>query len=151
MLKPLLFLLIVNTINITYAIEPDFSLEASGSITDFVIDGKLIYVATNKGVVEIFSLETWKPVKLINIPFIKDFTSELIPAKIFSIDKIDETLLMAVQGSQGFTDVYSYSAIGLQKIIDSGKDKLMILEARYIDENQILLALLSNELILMKI
>ena len=142
----LIFLLIFNN---TYAISPEFSLKASGGVYDFFIEDNLLYAATDVGIVDIFNLKSRKKKGEIVLPKIKDFAGDYISPKIFSIDKINgkEGILLVTQGEKGYRDVYYYNE-NLIKIFDSEKDKLMAKRASFINEDLILLGLLSNELIL---
>ena len=137
----------------TDAIPPDYVLKSSGSVTDFVIENDLLYACTDVGIVDIFDINNKKKIKTFSIHKITDFTGNIIPAKIFSIDKLSgiNEILLCSQGSSGFRNVYIYKNEKLEKIFDSETDKLMIKRAMYIDENLILIGLLSNEIILYNI
>jgi len=132
-----------------FAISPLYSLKASGGVYDFIIEGNLLYAATDIGIVDVFNYKTKKKIKEIKIPKIKDFAGDLIFPKIFSIDKIKgkEGILLTVQGDKGFRDIYYLKDNNLTKIL-SQKDKLMAKRASFITENLILIGLLSNELLL---
>ena len=130
--------------------SPVFFLKASGGVYDFVIENNFIYAATDAGVLDIFNFKTKKKIKEILIPNIKDFNGDLKPAKLFSADKLYgiDGLLIVSQGSNGFRNVWLFKDNKLKEILSSEKDKLFIKRAAFIDENLIMLGLLSNELIL---
>ncbi len=131
------------------AIEPVLKLRASGNVMDLVKEENYLYVATDAGTVDVFNIPSKKVIKKITVPGIKDFMGDDMPAKVYSVDKIPESdnILMVCQGEAGFRNVYIYNN-SLNKIIDAGKDKMMIREARFVNSKSILLGLTSDELIL---
>ena len=134
----------------TYAKEPVKTLKASGSVIDLVVVDQVLYAATDNGIVDIFSISSGKKIKTIGVPEVKDFMGDLIPAKVFSVDVTSDRnqVLLVCQGKSGFRNVYQYIGGNLIKIFDAEKDKLMVKKARYVDDETILLGLLSNEIIL---
>jgi len=135
-------------LDISMAQNPNFTLQASGSVTDFVIDSNLLYAATDQGVVDVFDIKDKQSTDQIRLPFIKDFMGENIPPKVYSIDKIGDTILLLIQGIHGFRDLILISEGSFIKVIDSEKDKMLIKKARFIDKTKVLLGLLSDELVL---
>ena len=152
--KSLVIIIIFITLSgYALAISPDYSIKASGGVYDFILEDNLLYAATDAGLVEVFDINTKKKIYQIKLPEIKDFTGEFIPVKIFSIDKIKgkEGIILTVQGSGGYRDVFYYYNNELSKIFDAEKDKLMVKRSSFINKDFILLGLLSNELILYNI
>ena len=135
------------------SIPPEFSLKASGGVYDFVVDGNILYAATDAGIIDVFNFKTKKEIKKIQIPDIKDFNGESVPPKLFSVDKLNgiDGILAVSQGTNGFRNVFLYRENKLVKILSSEKDKLFVKRATFIDKNLIMLGLLSNELILFDI
>lgn len=133
---------------ISMAQNPDFTLKASGPVTDFVLDSNLLYAATDQGVADVFDITEKQRTDQIRLPLIKDFMGENIPPKVYSIDKLGDIILLVVQGIHGFRDLILISNGSFIKAIDSEKDKMLIKKARFVDNEKVLLGLLSNELIL---
>lgn len=147
----ILLLIIIASLN-TFAISPIYSIKASGAVYDFVIEGDILYVATDVGIVDIFNYKIKKKISNIKIPKIKGFAGDLITPKIFSIDKLKniDGIILTVQGDKGFRDIYYYKDKKLTKIL-SQDDKLMAKKTSFITKDLILIGLLSNELILYNI
>lgn len=84
---------------------------------------------------------------------IKDFTGTLASPNIYSVDVSPSmhSILVAAEGWHGFTDLFLIAGENRQHIIDAEKDKLSVREARFTKQNEILIGLLSNELILFNI
>ena len=131
------------------SVKPTFALVSEGSVTDFLLEDNILYAANDKGTVDIFDYSTKKLKSQISFPLITDFTGEMIPSKIYSVDKISgkDILLMTTQGVDGFRNVYVQKNGLLMKVVDDQRDHLMVHEARFLSENLILLGLLSNEII----
>ena len=112
--------------------------------------GQQIYIATNKGTVDILHLKTEKITGQIKLPLIKDFTGEKISPAIYSVDVLpgSQKVLITSQGEEGFSNLFSYNNRLLEQIINSEQTKITIREARFVDKKTVLLALLSNELVL---
>jgi len=87
-------------------------------------------------------------IKQINIPNVKDFMGDEIPARIMSTDTIDgKYLLLSDSGKGGYSNLFVYDK-NLTQIV-SANDKEAIIKARFIDKNHILLGYLSNEMALL--
>ncbi len=130
------------------AIEAKYSIQASGNVTDIIYKNKLLYIATDIGVIQIFDTKTKQELKKIRLHDITDFVGDKIKPKIFDIDFNNNTkeLCIVAQAQAGFSDVYIYKNNKLNKIID--KDyRYVIKKAIYLGNNDILLGLLSNEVI----
>ncbi len=126
-------------------LKPTYSLVASGDVQDIVYsDGKL-YAATSESIVDIFDTNNKSIVKQIKLPQIKDFMGDDVPAKIYSIDILNNDILLVSQGMKGYRNVWLYSNNKLEKKIDIDK-KLFIKEAKFINSNTIILATLANQI-----
>ena len=126
---------------------PNYSLTASGGVTDLVLKNEHLYVATAASSVDIFDLKRKEKVDSIKIPKIKDFMNESIDARIYSVDILENDLLILSQGESGGRNIDIYKDGKLNKIIED-KDRLFIAYAKFIDENHIIYALLSNQIYL---
>ncbi len=131
-------------------ISPLYKLRASGMVYDILIDDGRLYAATDAGNVDIFDIEKKEKEKSIGLPGIKDFMGDLTAPKIYSVDVMDDHVLMVTSGELGYNNVYLHDENGLKNIINK-QMKLTIKEGRFINEDTILLGLMSNELILYEI
>ena len=132
-------------------IRPALQIKTSGAITDFVIDGSKIILSTDAGTIEFYDVNTGKRTNLFKLSPMKDFMGESVATKIFSIDKSDSKILIVTQGNHGFRNLLVVVNDDTIKVIDANRDKLMIKKARFINNDQILIGLLSNEIILLDI
>ncbi|MFV7789706.1 WD40 repeat domain-containing protein [Aliarcobacter lanthieri] len=126
-------------------VTPSFSLKASGAITDFIVENNILYIGTTTSSIDIFSLEKKEKISSIKIPKIKDFLGDIIDAKIFSVDKINNDILILSQGESGGRNIFIYKNDNLKNIINA-KDRLFIAQAKFLDDNHIIYALLSNQI-----
>lgn len=144
----LFFVSLLLTINI-YATDlmPTTIYEATGGVTDIVIDKNKIFVSTSASSVDIFDLNATKPIKSIKVPQIKDFMGDIIDAKIYNVDVSKDKILLTSQGIKGFREIHIYSNGKLETAI-SVKKKMFISKAKFINEDRILFSLLGNEMYL---
>ena len=142
----LIFLLFFINLN-AKDLKPTFVYEGSGGVTDLVYsDGKL-YSATAEGAVDIYDTKEQKLIKTIRVPKIKDFIGDNVESKVYSVDIIDGKIMIASQGKKGYRRVHIYKDDNLSEIITTDKS-FTIVKAKFIDKDTLLIALLSNELIL---
>ncbi len=132
-----------------FALSPQKSIKADGNVIDIVYENGQIFVGTDNGFIEIFDVNSTKQLSKIEFEKIKDFSGDLIEPKIFSIDKIKgEDIFLAVLQSESFyRRLFLIENGKLKKLLDIDK-KLMIKKAKFIDKNHIILALISNEILL---
>ena len=128
-------------------LTPNYSLKTSGGVTDLVLKNENLYVATTESSVDIFNINTKEKINSIKVPKIKDFMKDTIEARIYSIDVLENNILILSQGESGGRNIDIYKDGKLNKIIED-KDRLFIAYAKYIDENHIVYALLSNQIYL---
>ena len=145
-----IFLLIISIQADT--IKPYDSIEASGNVIDIVVAGDMLTVSTDRGTIESYSMTSKKQLMIEQFPMIKDFMGDDIYPKVFSTDylKISKRYLAVVQGVSGSRELFVIKDGKKTKLI-SEKEKLFISKAKFIDENRIMIALLSNEYILFEI
>lgn len=125
---------------------PSMRYVASGVVTDMVVKEELLYVSTDASRVDVFDLKSGKIVHNVQIDKIKDFMGDEIDAKIFSVDVVDEKILILSQANQGYRRVYVYQNDATRLIIDESL-ALSIAKAKFLDKNTLLLVLLSDEII----
>jgi len=126
--------------------KPNFSFKASSAVVDMVVKAGTLYVATDASEVDIFDLRKQKPIKTITIDKIKDFTGDEVDARVFSVDAVKNKILILSQAEQGFGRVYIYENNKLDIVVPVSMS-LSIAQAKFLDTDTILLALLSDELV----
>ena len=126
-------------------ITPNYSLIASGGVTDILLKEDKFYIATTNSKIDIFDINSKNKIESIEIPKIKDFMGDLVNAKIYSIDILNETILILSEGEKGGKNIFTYKNGELKNII-SDKERLFIAKAKFLDENYIVFALLSNQI-----
>ncbi len=137
----------VLTLSAVENLKPDFSLKASGNVQAMVHHKDLLYTATSNSSVEIFDLTIKALVRKIEIPYIKDFMGDKIPSKIYSLDVNNEKIVFISEGKKGYRDLWLENNGTLNKIIDINQ-KWFMRKVMFVDDTHVLIALLSNELIL---
>jgi len=142
----LLFLLFFLQLN-AKELKPTFIYEGSGAVTDLVYHDEKLYSATAEGAVDIFDTKEQKLIKTIHVPKIKDFIGDEVESKVYSVDIADDTMMITSQGKMGYRRVHLYVDGNLSEVISTSKS-YTIAKAKFIDKNKLLIALLSNELIL---
>ena len=146
-LKPIIFLTLFVFILNAKDINPSYTYLASGGVTDLVLKENRLYVATKASKVDIFDITTKEKINSITLAKIKDFMGDEIDSKIYSVDVLNDSVLILLQGSKGGRAIHIYKDSKLQEII-SAKEKMYIARAKFVSEDKILFALLSNELYL---
>jgi hypothetical protein len=131
------------------AIGPIHKLKASGAVTDILKDGNTLYAATDNATIDVFSLSSRRLLYKIAFPTISDFMGDVIKPKVYDIDKLsnNDALIATVQGNRGFANVYIIKNKKATLIIKDIESKMMIKRVKFVNENTILLGLLSNELV----
>lgn len=128
-------------------LSPRSVIQAGGNVQQIaLLDGKII-AGTSAGTLEMYKLSDATKLSKIEFPNIKDFTGDDVAPKIFSVDMIDNTLLAVVQATSGARELYLVEE-GKPKVLIDAKANLFISKAKFVDKNRILVALLSNELLL---
>ena len=139
------FLLVLNIF--AKELVPEFSLKASGAVTDLVLKEDKLFVATSASSVDIFDINSKEKINSIKVPKIKDFTGDIIDSKIYSVDVLENNILILSQGQNGGRNIDIYKNGKIENIIED-KDRLFIARAKFLDENHIIYALLSNQIYL---
>ncbi|WP_198304700.1 WD40 repeat domain-containing protein [Arcobacter vandammei] len=131
-------------------LKPTYFLKASGAVTNLVLKENLLIAGTTASSVDIFDIEKKELVKKIDIKKIKDFTNEKIDSKVYSVDIIDNKILILSQGKSGGRDIFIYENEKLENIISS-ENRLFIAYAKFLDSENIIYALLSNQIFIYNI
>ena len=131
-------------------LKPTFIYSGSGAVTDLVYQENKLYSATADGAVDIYDTKEKNLTKTIYVPKIKDFIGDEVDSKVYSVDIIDGKIMIVSQGKMGYRRVHIYADNNLTQIITVAQS-YTIAKAKFIDSNHLLIALLSNELILFDI
>jgi len=128
-------------------IAPALRLEASGFVSDFVVDGNRLYAATDEGSVDIFDLGSGRVVERIILEPVQLSSGDSVPARIYSVDRKEGKTLMVSRGKNGYRNVWIHQQYSLRKLFDE-KDKLFPKEARFIDGTHILMGTFGSDIVL---
>jgi len=126
-------------------IHPTFKLESTGFVNDFVVAKHMIYVATDIGSIDVFDLNTQELIHSILLPSITTVMGERIRPNILSVDYSNQKLLFVSTGDGPYRNVWLYENYQLKKIMGKEK-KLGVKEARFLNDEQIILATFSSEI-----
>jgi len=138
-------------ITILYAQKPILSIEVNGTTKDMVLKKNKLIIGTDNGTLKEYDYQEKKFTKTIHLPKIKDFMGDLIYPRVFSVDKIEKHyLLLSESGEGGYSNLWMVKENKKEQIVFA-KDKKAIIKARFINDQQILLAFLSNEVALFNI
>jgi hypothetical protein len=149
LLKGFLFIFFILNLNAKDLI-PTFSLIASGGVTDLVLKNSTLYASTTASSIDIFNIGTQEKIDSIKMPKIKDFLGDIIDSKIYSIDVLDNKLLILSQGEEGGRNIDIYENGNLKNIIKDSQ-RLFISRVKFLDKDHIIYALLSNQIYLFDI
>ncbi|WP_417325728.1 WD40 repeat domain-containing protein [Halarcobacter sp.] len=138
------FILVVSSFALE-EVTPTYSLKATGAVQGIVYKDELLYTGTANGTVEVFDTKEKKIIKTIELPKIKDFMGDTIPAKVYSIDLIEDKILIVTQGMKGYRNLWIYENEELKKLIGIEK-KFFIQKASFVSDTRVVFALLSNQL-----
>ncbi len=143
----LLFYMTLMTALFGQNLSPLHEIKASGIVYDIVADDQYLYAGTGHGELQIFDHHTQQLIKTVTLPKIKDFMSDEIYPKVFSVDHLNGKYLLMSEGKSGYRNLYIHENNVTNKII-SIQDRQAIAKARFIDDQHVLLGTLGNEIIL---
>ena len=130
---------------------PIKTYQVSSPTKDMVLREEELMIATDSGQVHIYDIATDKETKRISLAKIKDFAGDMIPPKVFSVDKIGtKYLLLSDSGKGGYVNLWIHENNQTNSIITSA-NKMAALKARFITPRLVLLGFLSNEAVLFDI
>ena len=142
----LLFFVFINII-CAKDIKPAFILKSKGIVNDFVVDGSKLYAANDMGSIEIFDLHKQKLIDEIKLKPLKTNRGDFAYAQIISVDRYNNKTLFVSTTTKGYRNVWIHDGKVLKNIINP-KKRLTVREARFIDENNFMLATVGYELAL---
>ena len=144
--KLLILLLLFFTLS-AKEISPLHTFKAIGYVSDFIVTNNKLFAASDEGIVTVFDLQSKKIVDIIKVEPIVTDSGELQPPRLLSIDYHKGKLLLVSIGKDFYRNVWIYENHRLKKIIGQ-EAKLTIKEARFIDDEKILLATFASEILL---
>jgi WD40 repeat protein len=130
-------------------ITPKKIIEAGGNVQSIVLYGDKIVAGTSGGTIEVYKLSDSSLSYKVAFDTIKDFTGDNIPPNVFSVDMLEGTniYLAVLQASSGARELVMVDN-GVKKVLINASANKFITKAKFVDKNKILIALMSNELIL---
>ena len=132
-------------------LSPVLEIPVNGTTKDMVLRGNELLIGTDSGVLQVYDYEAKAFTHTVALPPVKDFVGDMIPPRVFSIDKIEERyVLLSESGKGGYANLWIHENNGTTQLL-SHTDKIAAIKARFINKEQILLGLLSNESVLFDI
>jgi len=124
-------------------------IPVDGAVSEMRYSGGKVFVATERGKVEVIDFEKMETVESIALPKFEDFMGDLQLAKVFSVDVSPDNskIAAAVQASRGGREVYIYQNGKLEKIVDR-KQHLPIVKVRFVNNDTLIFGLSGDELVL---
>ncbi len=148
MKKIIVFLIMLVHVYAGELIQPNYTYQIStGLVTDLLVYDKNLYVSTDNGHVFIYDMKTKQKIKSIHLPMVEDFMGDRVESKIFSLDMLENQLLILSEDSNGYSRIHLLHSDGTLEQVVSKTDALNIVKAKFIDKNRLLFALISNDLI----
>ncbi|MDQ1337635.1 MAG: hypothetical protein QG617_602, partial [Campylobacterota bacterium] len=130
---------------------PVQQIKINGNAKDMVVYGNKLYIVTEQGFMQEYDYTAQTFTYTIELPPIKDFMGDMVPARVFSVDFIEgRYLLLSDSGQGGYANMWIHENNTTTQLI-SPKDKKALVKARFIDKQHVLLAYLSNEVALLNI
>lgn len=124
---------------------PAQQIKINGNAKDMVVYGNKLYIVTEQGFMQEYDYTAKTFTYTIELPPIKDFAGDMVPARIFSVDYNEgKYLLLSDSGKGGYTNMWIHEN-NTTKQIFGPENKKALVKARFIDQKHILLAYLSNE------
>ncbi len=144
-MKLITALFILVTLTFAKELTPAFTIDANESVKDMVLRDNSLVLGTDEGKLKVYNLLQKKFTKIVHLPKIKDFMGDTIEARVSSVDFLNgKYLMLSDSGIGGYSDL---RVLDNDKLVDifTENDKLPLVEAKFIDSNNILLGFLSNE------
>ena len=146
-MKKIFIILLVSmaSLNAYEVFPPVLQIKVNGMSKDMVLRDKELIIGTTNGVMQVFDYESQLFIKTLTLPKIIDFTGDMIDARVFSVDKIEERYLMlSDSGKGGYANLWIHENNVTTQILGAD-DKKAVVKARFLNKDQILLGYLSNE------
>ena len=144
-------LMIIVWVEGAMVLSPVQEIPINGTTKDMVLRGDELLIGTDSGVLQVYDYEAKVFTQTIALPKVKDFVGDLIPPRVFSVDKIEERyLLISDSGKGGYVNLWMHENNVTTQLLNHTY-KFAAIKARFITKEHILLGLLSNEAVLFDI
>ncbi len=88
-------------------LTPVQEISVNGTTKDMVLRDKELLIGTDNGVLQVYDYEAKVFSYTIVLPPVKDFVGDIIPPRVFSVDKIDDRyLLVSDSGKGGYANLW---------------------------------------------
>ena len=126
-------------------LTPSLKIDVNESVKDMVLANSTLIMGTDGGKLKVYDLDKNRFIKIVNLPKIKDFMGDSMDTSVSSVDYINgKYLMLSDSGVGGYSDLRINENNNTIDIFTE-KDKLALVEAKFIDKENILVAFLSNE------
>ncbi len=147
----ILLMILMPCLEATSILSPVLKIQAKGTIKDMVLRNKELIFGTDVGILQVYDYEQKAFIYNIELSPVKDFIGDVIPPRIFSIDKIAERyVLLSDSGKGGYANLWIHENNKTKQILDY-TNKIATIKVRFVDKEHVLLGLLSNEAVLFDI
>lgn len=151
MKKLFILILSVTCLLASSVVTPVQQIKVNGVAKDMVLRDNTLIVATDNGVVQVYDYEAKVFSKIITLPKVKDFIGDLVPARVFSVDKLaSRYVLLSDSGKGGYANLWLHENNTTTQVL-MHTDKIAAIKARFVNTEHVLLGLLSNEAVLFDI
>lgn len=151
MKKLFILILSVTCLLASSVVTPVQQIKVNGVAKDMVLRDNTLIVATDNGAVQVYDYEAKVFSKIITLPKVKDFIGDLVPARVFSVDKLaSRYVLLSDSGKGGYANLWLHENNTTTQVL-MHTDKIAAIKARFVNKEHVLLGLLSNEAVLFDI
>lgn len=151
MKKLFILILSVTCLLASSVVTPVQQIKVNGVAKDMVLRDNTLIVATDNGAVQVYDYEAKVFSKIITLPKVKDFIGDLVPARVFSVDKLaSRYVLLSDSGKGGYANLWLHENNTSTQVL-MHTDKIAAIKARFVNKEHVLLGLLSNEAVLFDI
>lgn len=140
-------------ITLTSLIAPSIRKECKSSVSDMLINGNTVLLSTDNGWIQRFQVDNGKLISEFKLPSILISGNKKEAPFIYSFDESSskKTMVIASQGKNNFCNLYIRQNGKLSLLMQDMKAKLLIKKVRFLTNDKILIATLSNDLIIYSI
>jgi len=145
MKKLIIFIMVIFSFALT-TLKPFKFYRYDYYISKVAFNKKLLVTGLENGTILINNFNTNKTIDKITLPKIHDFMGDLISMPIYSLDisPNGKNIFILAQGENAKREMYIYH-INNHKLIHIYETKDTLMKARYVNNNQVFIALLSDE------
>ncbi len=133
-------------------VKPQAYIETEGNVIEIVVKGSTLYAATDAGKMEVYDWKSRKMLSKVEFGKIHDFMGDEINPKVFGVDvdRRGKRVLILVQDEGGERVLYIRQNGKMERLLDK-KAHISMREVRFVDDDHLLIATMSDELILFEI